>query len=183
MQTEAIWAAPFPQGRASSERFMNDSDNRLNKGEDKSGSIYFLSRALMIIYHRHSAVLIPLEMHAVAFCWGALRDRRVWACSDISGQGWLLDGLIVEPTVRFFFFFYFTNRAVCAGELSASPSGNLRIQSFQQTHWALLRSLDCQTTQQPGCSKPLFTLFPPPQPITCIAHKWLGISQQLRQKK
>lgn len=49
---------------------MNDSDNRLNKGEDKSGSIYFLSRALMIIYHRHSAVLMPLEKHTVAFCWG-----------------------------------------------------------------------------------------------------------------
>lgn len=163
MQTETIWAAPFPQGRASSERFMNDSDNRLNKGEDKSGSIYFLSRALMIIYHRHSAVLMPLEKHTVAFCWGgAARPQSLSMLRD------LRTGVTLRRLSRrnqrwdfFFLFFFFTNRAVCAGELSASPSGNLRIQSFQQTHWALLRSLDCQTTQQPVCSKPLFTLSSP----------------------
>lgn len=52
---------------------------------------------------------------------------------------------VVETIEVFFFspfflsiiislFIYFTNMPVCAGELSASPSGNLRIQSFQQTH-------------------------------------------------
>lgn len=121
MQTETMWAAPLPQGRASSERFMNDSDNRLNKGEDKSGSIYFLSRAPTIIYHRHSAVLMPLEKHTVAFCRG-VGGWGVWACSEISGQGWLFDGSVVEPTMRLFFFFSFYKqgslrwRALCLSE-------------------------------------------------------------------
>lgn len=61
---------------------MNDSDNRLNKGEDKSGSIYFLSRAPMIIYHRHSAVLMPLEKHTVAFCWGGAESEHAPRSQD-----------------------------------------------------------------------------------------------------
>lgn len=183
MQTETIWATPFPQGRASSERFMNDSDNRLNKGEDKSGSIYFLSRAPMIIYHRHSAVLMPLEKHTAAFCWGgAARPQSLSMLRDLrTGVTLWRLGRRTSGEIILFFFFLQTGQFVLESSLP------LRVAIYEYNHFnkPIELSYALLTAKQPSnrCAPNRCSLFPPPQPITCIAHKWLGISQQLGRKK
>lgn len=74
-----------------------------------------------------------------------------------------------------------TNMAVGVRELSASPSGNLWIQQFQQTHWALLRSLDSKTSRN-HCAPNTCPCSPPTHPVTCIAtEKLLFVTHEIFQ--
>lgn len=84
----------------------------------------------------------------------------VWACSQ--NCVWVALRQVVRKRQDL------TNVAVGVRELSATPSGNLRIQQFQQTHWALLRSLDSKTSRN-HCALNTCPCSPPTHPITCFA--------------
>ena len=150
---------------------MNGSDNTHththNKGGDKNGSIHLLCCCYISL---SSALCSSSRLNTTSLSLLALEHSAATARSSLAG--WLWDrqaGRKSNNTGEIY-----KRGAVCVGELSASPSGNLRTQ-FQQSHRALLRSLDCQT---PGnhCAPSTCPHSPPPHPVTCVAYVEVWIS-------
>lgn len=179
--------------RAASERFMNDSDNRLNKRgvEIKAGSIYFpscsannLSSALSRLNATWRRRDSGTDCAPAWQDWGESLSTRLGRGNDKNIFFTYLFLYYFSFDIFFFVFFLQT------GQFAVESSLPQRVAIYEYNHFnkpieLFLRSLDCQTTQQPPlCSKPLFTLSSPTaNHLNCLQTTCSFIGARMKKKK